>query len=99
MKEQSENIINQFSQFLTLNPHYGYLIAAVGFAIFFLGYLFRWNWVINPEGKTRSVYVYEVLGAENMRKLMIVVTGIVVFICVGAFFLSNSNGDFLTSKL
>ncbi|AWG25831.1 immunity 17 family protein [Flavobacterium kingsejongi] len=91
MKEESENIMNQFSQFLSQNPHYGYLIAAAGFAIFFLGYLLRWSWVINPEGSTRSVFIYEVLGKENMRKLMIVVMGIVVFICVGAFFLSNSK--------
>lgn len=91
MKEQSESITNQFSQFLTQNPHYGYLLAAAGFAIFFLGYLLRWNWVINPEGRTRSVFIYEVLGKENMRKLMIVVTGIVVFLCIGAFFLSNSK--------
>jgi hypothetical protein len=91
MKEQSESITNQFSQFLTQNPHYGYLLAAAGFAIFFLGYLLRWSWVINPEGRTRSVFIYEVLGKENMRKLMIVVTGIVVFLCIGAFFLSNSK--------
>lgn len=91
MKEQSENIINQFSQFLTQNPHYGYLLAAAGFTIFFLGYLFRWSWIINPEGSTRSVFIYEVLGKENMRKLMIVVMGIVIFLCIGAFFLSNSK--------
>jgi hypothetical protein len=91
MKDKSGNFFNSFNNFISQNPHYGYLIAAAGFAIFFLGFLFRWNWIINPEGDTRSVYIYEVVGKETMRKIMIVVTALVALICIGVFFLSDSK--------
>ena len=91
MKDRSGNVFSSFSNFMSQNPHYGYLIAAAGFAIFFLGFLFRWNWIINPEGRTRSVFIYEVLGRETMRKIMIVVTALVVLICIWLFFLSDSK--------
>ena len=77
---------DQFTHFMAQNPHYGYLIAAAGFAILFLGYLYRWKWVINPEGNTRSVIIYEIMGKETMRKIMIVVTGLVVIGCLFLFF-------------
>lgn len=91
MNQQLNTSGNAFTNFMAQNPHYGYLIAAAGFAIFFLGYLYRWKWVINPEGNTRSVLLYEIVGKETMRKIMIVVTALVVLACLAGFGLSSSK--------
>ncbi|MBJ2173297.1 immunity 17 family protein [Aureibaculum sp. A20] len=89
IKENSEGVINQFNNFISLNPHYSYLLVAAGFGIFFLGFLFRWNWVLNPQGNHRMVRFHEIFGEENVRKIMIVITAIVTIICLGQFFNSN----------
>lgn len=42
-------MIENFNQFMEVNPHYGYLIAAAGFAFYLLGLILR----LGLDGRTR----------------------------------------------
>ncbi|MBE7649224.1 hypothetical protein G1K75_12330 [Tenacibaculum finnmarkense] len=43
-------MIENFNQFMEVNPHYGYLIAAAGFAFYLLGLILDWDWTVEPGG-------------------------------------------------
>ena len=74
-----ENIVEKFNNFMELYPHYGYLIAALGFSLFLLGYIKNWDWVMEPGGGWRNIAYWEnKLGNKTVRIFMglICITGI-----------------------
>lgn len=75
-----DEIISGFKSFIELNPHYGYLIAAIGFGIFLIGYIKNWNWVMEPGGGWINIAYWETkLGNKVVRWFM----GIISFIGIG----------------
>ncbi|MFB9056658.1 immunity 17 family protein [Mariniflexile ostreae] len=91
MEEKTERFTTQFNNFISENPHYGWLIIAAGLGFLCVGYILRWKWVLNPEGRTRSVVLYEALGEETMRIIMIVCTGLVTLMGIIFFWLGETD--------
>ncbi|MDH7447616.1 Imm17 family immunity protein [Aquimarina sp. 2201CG14-23] len=84
-----EKIINKFNNFIELYPHYGALIAALGFGVFLLGYLKNWNWVMEPGGGWLNIAFWEEkLGNKTVRLLMGIVClmGIISCVCLFLYF-------------
>ena len=66
-----EKIIDKFNSFMELYPHYGYLIATLGFSLFLLGYIKNWDWVMEPGGGWMNIaYWEEKLGNKVVRLIM-----------------------------
>jgi len=66
-----EEITTKFNSFMELYPHYGYLIATLGFALFLLGYIKNWNWVMEPGGGWMNIAYWEnKIGNKAVRIVM-----------------------------
>ena len=45
-----EELFNQAKEFMSQNPHFGYLIGSIVLFIFSIGNLKKWNWAVSPSG-------------------------------------------------
>jgi len=68
-------MINNFLKFMETNPHYGYLIATLGFGVYLLGLILNWKWTLEPGGGYFNVaYWVEAIGEKTVR----IVLGIIM---------------------
>lgn len=84
-----DKIANEFNNLIELYPHYGYLIATVGFGIFLLGYIKNWNWVMEPGGGWMNIAYWENrFGNKKVRWFMSVIClmGIISTLSLFAYF-------------
>jgi len=74
--------MESFQEFMSANPHYGYLIGVVGLGIYLLGLIMDWNWAVEPGGGYFNVqYWIETFGRKTVR----IVLGVFTLIGLAAF--------------
>ncbi len=85
-----EQTYDQAQNFIANNPHYGYLIASVGFGIFLLGFVRNWNWVMEPGGGIYNIAYWENrIGNRNVRIVMGITCGLAMISTLGLFLYYN----------
>ena len=76
------DLVEQVEVFFKLNPHYGYLPVAIVLLVFSIGHFKGWHWAVNPEGKSKTLFLYNWLGESLYKKVM------------GVFFMLGALGAF-----
>ena len=85
-------MMEDITEFMSENPHYGYLIGAIGFGIYLLGLILDWNWTLEPGGGYFNVaYFSEKLGRTTVRIILGIIMSIGIMAILGLFFYSNSS--------
>jgi len=64
-----EDIFKKVNDFMTSNPHYGYLLVAIVLLIFAFGSFKKYNWAISP-GSTYQRYLYSRIGEKWFSRVM-----------------------------
>lgn len=79
-------MIDKFLKFMEVNPHYGYLIAAIGFGVYLLGLILNWKWTLEAGGGYFNIaYWMEAFGEKTVRVVMAVVMAIAMLSCLAVF--------------
>ena len=85
-------MIDSLKQFIEVNPHYGYLIAAAGFSLFLIGLILDWNWVVEPGGGYFNIaYWIKTFGRKTVRIFLGIIMVLGILCCLGLFFYTKSK--------
>ncbi len=80
-------MIDSLTQFLESNPHYGYLIAVAGFALFLTGLILDWNWVLEPGGGFFNTQDWiDTMGRKTVRIFLGIFVLLGIITCLWLFF-------------
>jgi len=83
-------MIDNFKQFMEVNPHYGYLIAAAGFAFYLLGLILNWEWTLEPGGGYfNEAFWIAKIGEKAVRIILGAFMVVGIISCVSLFFALN----------
>ena len=78
--------MEQFTEFMDKNPHYGYLIVAGGFGFYLLGLIMNWKWTLEAGGGLFTIANWiETLGEKTVRVILGVVMLIAMVGCLAIF--------------
>ena len=81
-----------FTDFMSANPEYGYLIGVAGFLLIILGLILDWDWVVEPGGGYINIASFiEMFGRKTVRILYGLIMFIGVLICLYGFFTYNPS--------
>ncbi|WP_158851325.1 immunity 17 family protein [Algibacter sp. L1A34] len=83
-------MVEEFTNFMALNPEYGYLFGAAAFLFIILGVILDWDWVLEPGGGYFNMaYFIEVFGRKRVRIVFGLLLFLVVLLFVYGFFSYN----------
>jgi hypothetical protein len=91
MYEKLEELYKPIQEFMSQNPNFGYLFAAVGFGFILLGVIFNWDWVVMPDSGRRRWFhrfMMENFGRKATRIWLGFLTGLTMIICLFGYYLS-----------
>ena len=83
-----EELFNQAKEFMSQNPHFGYLIGSIVFFIFSIGNFKKWNWAVSPSGYSQRWW-YNFLGEKYFSTIMGILFSIGAIASFLGFYLSN----------
>ncbi|WP_459211631.1 immunity 17 family protein [Aquimarina rhabdastrellae] len=83
--------MENISEFINTNPHYGYLIAVGGLGLYLIGLILDWDWPLEPGGGYFNVaYWCEKLGRKTVRILLGIMTTLGLIASLSLFWYYNT---------
>ncbi|QXP78447.1 MULTISPECIES: immunity 17 family protein [Winogradskyella] len=83
-------MVEEFTNFMALNPEYGYLLGAAAFLFIIIGLILDWDWVLEPGGGYFNIaYYIDVFGRKRVRIVFGFISFLAVLLFIYGFFTYN----------